>query len=306
MTADGGAPAERSWIDKKFRIDVPPGQRALAIALQNLCRHITPASSNKTADIAPTQADAARHLLCSESSLSRFLSGQSVPRLHSVEHLYKTACADAGGEHALGITLDDLRKLHKAASDERCQSCVDLRSQLKAAVSQAVTAEAEIAALRQSASGDAAELESLRREVRSLKDAVSELKSARAGLQARLTTQAALAPLPVPRRRGDRQRSKNEVSAARQVAKRAAELRSDGRQDVALTLLRHTTEVLSPVETATLFRALRQRQENELVDNLIHIYGRDHRDQEVMHVTWELHKQGLPDDAGALLRAAIE
>jgi septal ring factor EnvC (AmiA/AmiB activator) len=229
-----------------------------------------------------------------------------VPRFHSVEHLYKTACADAGGEHALGISLDDLRKLHEAASDERCQGCVDLRSQLADAISQAVTAEAEIAALRRSASGDTAELESLRREVKSLKDAVSELKAARAGLQARLTIQATLAPLPVPRRRGDRQRSKNDVSAARQVAKRAAELRSDGRQDAALTLLRHTAEVLSPVETATLFRALRQQQQNELVDNLIHIYGRDHRDQEVMHVTWELHKQGLPDDAGALLRAAIE
>ncbi|MFF7789497.1 hypothetical protein [Streptomyces sp. NPDC007991] len=306
MTRDGGVPVERGWIHKEFRSDVPPGQRALAIALQNLCRHITPTSSNKSPNTAPTQADAARHLLCSESSLSRFLSGQSVPRFHSVEHLYKTACADAGGEHALGVTLDDLRKLHKAASGERCQSCVDLRSQLKAAVSQAVTAEAEIAALRQSASGDATELESLRREVRALKDAVSELKSTRAGLQARLTTQAALAPLPVPRRRGDRQRSKNKVSAARQVAKRAAELRSDGRQDAALTLLRHTTEVLSPAETATLFMALRQQRQNELVDNLIHIYGRDHRDQEVMYVTWELHKQGLPDDAGALLRAAIE
>jgi transcriptional regulator with XRE-family HTH domain len=306
MTRDGGVPVERSWIHKKFRSDVPPGQRALAIALQNLCRHITPTASNKSPDITPTQADAARHLLCSESSLSRFLSGQSVPRFQSVEHFYKTACADAGGEHALGVTLDDLRKLHKAASDERCQSCVDLRSKLTAAASQAVTAEAELAALRQSAFGDAAELASLRREVKSLKEAVSELRATRAGLQARLTTQAALAPLPVPRRRGDRQRNKNEVSAARQVAKRAAELRSDGRQDAALTLLRHTTEVLSPVETAALFRALRQQQQNELVDNLIHIYGRDHRDQEVMHVTWELHKQGSPDDAGALLRAAIE
>jgi hypothetical protein len=90
------------------------------------------------------------------------------------------------------------------------------------------------------------------------------------------------------------------------VAKRAAELRGNGKQEAALTLLRHTTEVLSPVETATLFRALRHHQQSELLDNLIHIYGRDHQDQEVMHVTWELHKQGCPDDAGALLQAAIE
>ncbi|MFF5983590.1 hypothetical protein ACFY78_32590 [Streptomyces olindensis] len=223
-----------------------------------------------------------------------------------MEHFHKTACADAGGEQAVGISMHDLRKLHKAASDERCQSCVDLRSELTAAASQAVTAEAEIAVLRQSASGDAAELASLRREVKLLRETVSELKATRAGLQARLTTQAALSPLPVPRRRGDRQRRQTEVSAARQVAKRAAELRSDGQHDAALTLLRHTTEILSPVETATLFRALRQQQQDELVDNLIHIYGRDHRDQEVMQVTWELHKQGSPHDAGALLRAAIE
>jgi uncharacterized tellurite resistance protein B-like protein len=245
-------------------------------------------------------------LNCSESSLSRFLSGQSVPRLRSVEHLYETALADARGEHGLGVNLDDLRKLHGAAEAERCRSCLDLRTQLDAAVTQAREAEAEAAALRQSASNVTAELEALRREVRSLKDAVTELKAARAGLQARLTTQAALAPLPVPRRRGDRQRSKNDASAARQVAKRAAELRGNGRQDAALTLLRHTTEVLSPVETATLFRALRDHQQSELLGNLIHIYGRDHQDQEVMHVTLELHKQGCPDDAGALLQAAVK
>ncbi|WP_344537972.1 hypothetical protein [Streptomyces levis] len=301
-----GVPAVRNWIDKEIRSDVPPGQRALARALQDLCRHITPPTPDKSPQLPPTQADAARHLLCSESSLSRFLSGQSVPRLPSAEHLYKTAVADAGGEQALGISLDDLRRLHKAALDERCRSCVALRSQLASAKTQATTAETELASLRQSAADSMAELEALRREVKSLKDAVFELQATRAGLQARLTTQAALAPLPVPRRRGDRQRSKNDASAARQVAKRAAELRSGGRQDAALALLRHTTEVLSPVETAELFRALRQEQQNELVDNLIHIYGRDRRDQEVMHVTWELHKQGAPDDAGALLRAAME
>jgi hypothetical protein len=245
-------------------------------------------------------------LLCSESSLSRFLSGRSVPRLPSVEHLYKTAVADAGGEQVVGITLTELRKLHKAALDERCQSCVALRSQLASAEARTTTAEAELASLRQSASDSTAELEALRREVKSLKDAVLELRSARAGLQARLTIQAALAPLPVPRRRGDRQRSGNDVSAARQVAKRAAELRSGGRQDAALALLRHTTEVLSTGETAALFRALRQERQNELLDNLIHIYGRDRRDQEVMQVTWELHKQGAADDVGALLRAAME
>jgi transcriptional regulator with XRE-family HTH domain len=196
MSRRGGDPAGCSWIDKEFRSDVPPGHRALAKALQGLCRYITPKPSNKSPGMPPTQADAAAHLNCSESSLSRFLSGQSVPRLRSVEHLYETALADARGEHGLGVNLDDLRKLHGAAEAERCRSCLDLRTQLDAAVTQAREAEAEAAALRQSASNVTAELEALRREVRSLKDAVTELKAARAGLQARLTTQAALAPRP--------------------------------------------------------------------------------------------------------------
>jgi hypothetical protein len=51
---------------------------------------------------------------------------------------------------------------------------------------------------------------------------------------------------------------------------------------------------------------LRQRQHDELADNLIHVYGRDQGDQDVLRVVLALHQQGAFDDAGAILHAALE
>ncbi|ANP55314.1 DNA repair exonuclease SbcCD ATPase subunit [Streptomyces griseochromogenes] len=297
----------------------------------------------------------ADHLKCSETSLSRFLSGQSVPR--SVDFIYKKACADAGGGDVLGISFDELEKLREQAWAERCHSCVALRAERDALVEQVADAQAELTGLRKAAARDAAELAALRQDAQSfvavqaerdalieqvkdaqaeltglrktaardaaelaalrqqvrsfnealleLRESVTELRATRAGLQARLAAQASLTLLPVPRRRGDRQQSGIDASAARRVAQQAAELHDDGRQGAALSLLRHTTDVLSPLETATLLQALRRQQQNKLADNVIHIYGRDHHDQDVLQVTLELHKLGAPDDAGALLRAAL-
>jgi hypothetical protein len=50
---------------------------------------------------------------------------------------------------------------------------------------------------------------------------------------------------------------------------------------------------------------LRQQRQDHLADNLIHIYGRDQEDRDVMHVAMELHDQGAISDAGAVLRAAL-
>jgi hypothetical protein len=304
MTQGGTGTAEHSWIDKELSSDVPPGQRALAEALQRLCRHLVDVDeSGIPTGKRLTQASAARRFFSNESSLSRFLSGDSIPSLGVIDGLYKTACSDAGGEDLVSISLDELGTLRdQAQAERRCRNCAEL-----AAVTQQLhEAQAECASLRQAAEDNAKELETLRSQVATLTAAAAELKATRAGLQARLAARASSAPLPVPRRRGDRQRRQNDVGAARQVAKQAGELNSGGRQDAALTLLRHTTEVLGHLETATLFRLLRQRQEDGLADNLIHIYGRDQNDQDVLHVALELHKQGAADDVGALLRAALE
>ncbi|GEK03802.1 hypothetical protein TNCT1_60780 [Streptomyces sp. 1-11] len=80
----------------------------------------------------------------------------------------------------------------------------------------------------------------------------------------------------------------------------------EGRAEVALRLLRRSTEVLNPLETAEVLLLLRHRQHDELADNLIHVYGRDQGDQDVLHVALSLHEQGSFTDVGAILHAALE
>ncbi|WP_159024581.1 helix-turn-helix domain-containing protein [Streptomyces scabiei] len=281
MTSDGNAPAWHGWIRKQFGSDVSPGRRALAVALGDLCRHLRPDFSGQLGNKELTQTEAAKRLRSNPSSLSRFLSGKTVPGPEFIETLFKEACADtgagAGDAKATGITLDldDLMRLRqRAVKERRCDRCGDLSEQT-------------------------AELTSLKHEAATLRTAVTELRAAKAGLQARP------APPPVPPSTGDRRRSRNDVAAARQVAVQAEELGRGGRQDVALTLLRQTAEVLSPVETAVVLLTLRQQRQNRLADNLIHIYGRDQGDRSVMQVALELHEQGADGDAGAILRAAM-
>ncbi|MFD5567171.1 hypothetical protein [Streptomyces cadmiisoli] len=95
------------------------------------------------------------------------------------------------------------------------------------------------------------------------------------------------------------------MAVVKQLTKRAEELHDGGSPDAALTLLRQTTEILSPAEMASVLVLLRQQQHDLLADNLIHIYGRDQTDQDVLYAAHELHEQGLPKDAGAILRAAL-
>jgi transcriptional regulator with XRE-family HTH domain len=288
MTPDRGGAVERSWTEKRPGNDVSPGRRALAVILGDLCRQLKPEISAELGDKELTQAEAAKRLRSNASSLSRFLSGKTVPWPEFIETLYKEACTDAGGGEAISVTLDDLMDLRaKAVAERRCGGCADLSERT-----------AELASLKREASA-------LRAVVTELRETVTELNADKAGLQARLATLATQAPPPVPRRRGDRRRSRKDVAAAHQVAAQAEQLDRGGSQDAALTLLRHSTEVLSPAETAVVLLTLRQQHQNRLADNLIHIYGRDQEDQHVMQVAMELHEQGAADDAGAVLRAAV-
>ncbi|MGW3727858.1 helix-turn-helix domain-containing protein [Streptomyces sp. NPDC000851] len=297
MTEMSGS-ARPSWIDKKFRSNVPPGKRALAKALQEVCRHLTPDRSSRNRI---TQAKAAEHLGCSESSLSRFLSGQSLPGLQLVEGFYKQACADAGNENVVGFSLEELRTLHSEAEAERCHSCIGQAAEVEDLTRQLQEMKSECASLRQ----EVAELALLRRDMAEQKAVVAKLRAARAGLQARLAARTSSAPLPVPGRRGDRQRMRNDVAAAQLLARQAGELDRNRGPEAALTLLRQTTEALSPREMATLLLLLRQQQDDQLADNVIHIYGRDQSDQDVLHATLALHEHGATEDAGAMLRAAL-
>ncbi|MFJ9421575.1 hypothetical protein [Streptomyces sp. NPDC101249] len=169
----------------------------------------------------------------------------------------------------------------------------------------------ERAAWEQDQKVDAALIADLRGQVTALKAAMREMErekeTVEAGLQERLAVlQASKTPLPVPRQRGDRQRSEKERLAARQLADHATELDLAGNDGIALTILRQaTTEVLSPAETALVVVELRQRRRDHLAEDLIHVYGRDQGDRDVMTVAMELHAEGAVDDAGAVLQAAL-
>ncbi|MFF7556707.1 helix-turn-helix domain-containing protein [Streptomyces olivaceus] len=302
--ARNGEAARPAWAQKDFGDDVPPHKRKLAEALQHLCRHLLATQETKRGGRALTQAKAAERLHCSESHLSKALSGRSMPSVSMIEALYDEACRHASGEHTVGITPDELRFRHKLAEEERQQLRRErtvghdaLREQLRAA-------EFECAALRQ----EIEELAPLREEITGLRAAIKDLKTTRAGLQSPLALRsAAPSPPPVPRRRGDRRRMRRDVSAVRTLAAQAGDLDAGGRAGSALRLLqRSSKEVLSPLETAGLLLLLRQRAQDELADNLIHVYGRDQGDRDVLHAALALHEQGSPDDAGAMLQAALE
>ncbi|MFJ2303495.1 hypothetical protein [Streptomyces sp. NPDC087787] len=302
--ADSRTAADRaSWIEKEFRSNVSPGMRNLAEALQLLCRCLLPGEPTKDAGKRLTQAKAALRIPCAESSLSRFLSGQTMPALAIVKSLHREASCDAGGEHLVAVTLDELKLLHKRAETERrCRGCAELAAEVDTLTLQLREAEAERAALQQ----EVGALSLLRDEVAVLRVAIEELEAVRAGLRVRPTARSSPGPLPVPRRRGDRQRMRRDLAAVRNLAEQAEKLDSDGRAGAALTLLRRSTEVLNPLETAGVVLLLREQQHDELADNLIHVYGRDQDDQDVLHVALALHEQGSPEDAGAMLQAALE
>ncbi|MGW3630162.1 hypothetical protein ACWD7F_08385 [Streptomyces sp. NPDC005122] len=288
-----GSYAPYCWTEKRIGGEVPPGKRAFAAELQKLCRLLAPESDGS----APTQKQAADRLHVTDTSLSRYLSAAYLPGIDIVSNLHSTASADVGGAEKAGITFARLEGLHSAAEAEQCRRCVKSRS--------------EVAALRE---GDAAvkrEIQTLRAEVRTLKAREARsLKSStrraiRAGQRSRLAPRKNTALLPVPPRRGDRQQSNPEKRAARNVARQAEALQKDGRQDGALALLRHSADVLSPAEAATLVAALREHQLDELAGTLIHIYGRDNPDLDVMRAAAQLHQHGAPGDAAALLQAAL-
>ncbi|MGW0764005.1 hypothetical protein [Streptomyces sp. NPDC002676] len=277
------------WATKQLSSDVPPGWRAFALTLQGLCQHLLP---DPPAAGLPhkrlTQAMAAKRLHSNTSSLSRFLSARTVPSWEFAEYLHKEACVDAGGEDRVGIGLDKLREYHgKAEAERRCSDCPILRTRMEPSQQ---TAE---------------DLALLRQEVSKLRASVADLKASRAGLRARLAVRASSTPLPVPRRRGDRQRLDNDKAAVRQLASRAQDVHAADSASAALIMLCQTTESLSPLEMAGLLLLLRKQQQDDLADNLIRIYGRDQDIHEVMHAALSLHEHGAVDDAGELLRAAV-
>lgn len=129
-----GGRARHIWAAKSINGDVPPGKRELALRIQQLCRHLAGESRTKKGIPEPTQAQAAKRLGISETSLSRFLSGYSVPAMELLERIYTSAREDmkgATGGLPVDVTLADLRDLRDRANADHCESCVTLRAELE-------------------------------------------------------------------------------------------------------------------------------------------------------------------------------
>ncbi|MGW7788459.1 MULTISPECIES: hypothetical protein [Streptomyces] len=321
------------WLDpsKEFKGDVRPRKRRLALELRALCRLLLPEDLGETGKRTLKQSEAAARLDCSADMLSRYLNTPRMPGRDFVERLYKEACADAAVRgQDVGITREALLDLHTSALGERggCEYCPELGGRIDSLTQQLDTPcpackahQRQQEARRRQRKQLAARLRSARREEVRLRTAVADLKVIVADLKAELAekaaneaglrqrpaaAQGARTQLPVPRRPRDRQLSTKDVSAARQLVAQAEELDRSGRDDLAFTLLRQTTtELLTPAETALVMAELRYREHDRLADDLIHAYGRDQENRDVMAVALELHEKGAPDDAGAVLRAAL-
>lgn len=314
MASEGSRSRTRGWLEKELPVDGGrPRKRELALALRALFLLLKTEETADSADKPPKLAEVAERLGRSQTSVSRFASlHPRVPSPAFIEDLHKAACVAAVAcGRTVRITLDDLQTLRALAEAEtrgRCQNCAELGRRIDSLSQQLSAPCPSCEARERQLVADAAQLRALKSEVAAMRAAVQEMETTEAGLRARLAmAKASRVPLPVPPRRGDRQRSEKERAVARQLASHAGELDSTGNEDSALILLRHgTTELLSPSETALVMVELRQQERDHLADDLIHVYGRDQDDRHVMAVALELHEEGAVNDAGAILRAALK
>ncbi|MCX4823357.1 hypothetical protein OG883_26435 [Streptomyces sp. NBC_01142] len=251
------------------RIDpnLPPGRHHLARTLKVLHGRMG----------TPTLAAAARLFQergykTDRDAISRYLNGKRVPTLNFVTLMHAMAVDRMGSAAAVGLTREDVVKAHKHAEKSLCKTCSTLH-------------------------GDNSDL---RRENLRLKDSEAGLSKALAKARRRAMS------LPVPPARGDRQRQESDVAGARHIANSAGQLRDRGRADAALAMLVDTVGTLTPLEGAASLAVLRAQQQAQLADALVHMYGREHPERDVIRIALELHKHGMADDAVALLRSAVQ
>ncbi|MET9156450.1 hypothetical protein ABZX56_01760 [Streptomyces parvulus] len=305
-----------AWTVKELGEDVLPDRRLLALALQEVCRRLIITTPDGAVSRDPTQAQAAEYLKVSETALTRYLRGQRIPPEGVAAFIFDTVRLSAGDGQdsgAPGITKRRLLELRARAEQERCANCSRHRDAVQTAAQKLRTLEQAHQELERSAAAGVQELGELRQRVTTLKREVRGIRASQptpltplsgAGQQQAPGAAFAATPLPVPGQPGDRQRSETGTLAARNIARRTEELLHGGRPDSILALLRHTAEAYSPVEVALLVTQLRERGQDGLAANLVHIYARDHSDQDVVRTALILHEQHALTDAEALLRIA--
>jgi transcriptional regulator with XRE-family HTH domain len=310
MAARSNSRRPFAWTEKELDEDVLPDRRKLAEALQAVCRYLVITTPEGQTPTHPTQAQAAKYLHVSETTLTRYLQGQRVPPEKVAAAIFDTACRDAGGSENVGVTKRRFLELRARAEQERCANCSRQRDAVRAAGQKLRALQDSNEQLERSAAEQARELGVLRQRAAALKQETQRVKATPpipVGEAGPRKVRGAARPatlLPVPRLRGDRQQSKNGASTARSVGRRAEELLRGGRPDITLALLRHTAEAYTPLEVALLVALLRTQGQDELTDNLVHIYARDRNDQDVVRAALVLHEQRAIADAEALLRTA--
>lgn len=253
----------------RIRAGLPPGRRALASVIAELYGHLGVGTLNEAADLL-----ASRSWRKDPSEISRYRNGSRKPPLGFVELLHALAIERAGLK-AVRLTLGELQAIHAAAEVTICRTCTPLRKENDRLRSEygRLLAEHEQAEPRTPGSNRAQPVRPT--------------------------------PLPVPSQAGDRQRGARDVAAARQAAATAAEFHASGRTGYAVSWLQDAAASLTPLESAASIALLRQ-QEARLAETAIGIHGRSRPEKDVIRIALELHELGLPDDAGAILRAAIE
>ncbi|MFC9588306.1 hypothetical protein ACFTUC_00585 [Streptomyces sp. NPDC056944] len=257
----------------KIRADLPPGRLALADTIATLYRHLAVSSLAEACQLL-----ASRSWQKDPSELSRYRSGGRKPPIGFVEQLHALAVKKAGAE-IVGLGLDDVRRIHAAAEPTLCRTCTPLRQEnarLQRENSRLITHQRTAAP-----------------------------RSPKADRPVPHTTPVSTAPLPVPARPGDRQRSARDIAAAQQLVATAADFHGSGQTSHAVSWLQEASASLSPLESAASIALLRQ-QGTLLADTAIGIQGRSRPEKDVILIALELYEFGLPEDAGALLRAAVK
>ncbi|CAM5492325.1 hypothetical protein [Streptomyces abikoensis] len=276
--------------------DLPPETRALAEGLRELRMWLDPESPVPLGTVAEMLFRHAKYTL-SASAVSRYLGGKTAVPSNFVEHLHALAERASGGKDGFK-PLSHYLELHRKAESADSRSPKELRARIRTLEGECEQARSECAQAR-------SVIASLQLNFSRLLTALPAQREAGSHAdRASIWAASGLAGhLPVPPDAGDRQRSAADVAAARQLVQRASELLVEDAHS-AITLLQGTTEVLTPLEGAASLVLLRQGH-HELAEAFIQMYGRTRSDRAIMSAAVQLHEYGMPDDASAMLRAAI-
>ncbi|MFD9353241.1 hypothetical protein [Streptomyces sp. NPDC060031] len=96
------------------------------------------------------------------------------------------------------------------------------------------------------------------------------------------------------------------MRAAESFAATVAELDRGGRVSEAVAALSDAVGFFTPVEAAVAYVTLEGGRRGQLADSLGRMYVRERPGRTVIQMALELHDRGMPAEANAILRLAVE